>query len=398
MKGKKILVGVTGSIACIKTTQLVRMLVKSGAEVKVVMTTAAQEFILPLTFASLSGNSVVSDFTEKKESGEWTNHVHWALWADAMIIAPCSAHTLSKMATGMCDNFLMAVYMSTRCPIFVAPAMDHDMFLHAGTQTNLDNLQKRGHHVLAPQEGSLASGLDGKGRMMEPEDIFSTVLQYFSPNPKWEGKKILITAGPTHEAIDPVRFIGNHSSGKMGFALAERAAESGAEVVLITGPTALSIHHPLVQRISVTSADEMAAACEIHFPHCHAAILSAAVADYKPAAAADQKMKKKDQALTIALVPTIDIAHTLGQKKQSHQRLVGFALETENLLSNAMDKMTRKNFDFIVANSALGNQSGFGKDDNTVTIIYPDSRSLAFEPMHKTKVAQEILNQLCEIL
>jgi phosphopantothenoylcysteine decarboxylase/phosphopantothenate--cysteine ligase len=398
MKGKKILVGVTGSIACIKTTQLVRMLVKSGAEVKVVMTTAAQEFILPLTFASLSGNSVVSDFTEKKESGEWTNHVHWALWADAMIIAPCSAHTLSKMATGMCDNFLMAVYMSTRCPIFVAPAMDHDMFLHAGTQTNLDNLQKRGHHVLAPQEGSLASGLDGKGRMMEPEDIFSTVLQYFSPNPKWEGKKILITAGPTHEAIDPVRFIGNHSSGKMGFALAERAAESGAEVVLITGPTALSIHHPLVQRISVTSADEMAAACEIHFPHCHAAILSAAVADYKPAAAADQKMKKKDQALTIALVPTIDIAHTLGQKKQSHQRLVGFALETENLLSNAMDKMTRKNFDFIVANSALGNQSGFGKDDNTVTIIYPDSRSLAFEPMHKSKVAQEILNQLCEIL
>ena len=398
MKGKKILVGVTGSIACIKTTQLVRMLVKSGAEVKVVMTTAAQEFILPLTFASLSGNSVVSDFTEKKESGEWTNHVHWALWADAMIIAPCSAHTLSKMATGMCDNFLMAVYMSTRCPIFVAPAMDHDMFLHAGTQTNLDNLQKRGHHVLAPQEGSLASGLDGKGRMMEPEDIFSTVLQYFSPNPKWEGKKILITAGPTHEAIDPIRFIGNHSSGKMGFALAERAAESGAEVVLITGPTALSIHHPLVQRISVTSADEMAAACEIHFPHCHAAILSAAVADYKPAAAADQKMKKKDQALTIALVPTIDIAHTLGQKKQSHQRLVGFALETENLLSNAMDKMTRKNFDFIVANSALGNQSGFGKDDNTVTIIYPDSRSLAFEPMHKTKVAQEILNQLCEIL
>lgn len=398
MKGKKILVGVTGSIACIKTTQLVRMLVKSGAEVKVVMTTAAQEFILPLTFASLSGNSVVSDFTEKKESGEWTNHVHWALWADAMIIAPCSAHTLSKMATGMCDNFLMAVYMSTRCPIFVAPAMDHDMFLHAGTQTNLDNLQKRGHHVLAPQEGSLASGLDGKGRMMEPEDIFSTVLQYFSPNPKWEGKKILITAGPTHEAIDPVRFIGNHSSGKMGFALAERAAESGAEVVLITGPTALSIHHPLVQRISVTSADEMAAACEIHFPHCHAAILSAAVADYKPATIADQKMKKKDQALTIALVPTIDIAHTLGQKKHSHQRLVGFALETENLLSNAMDKMSRKNFDFIVANSALGNQSGFGKDDNTVTIIYPDSRSLAFEPMHKTKVAQEILNQLCEIL
>ncbi|MBM3428501.1 MAG: bifunctional phosphopantothenoylcysteine decarboxylase/phosphopantothenate--cysteine ligase CoaBC [Bacteroidetes bacterium] len=398
MKGKKILVGVTGSIACIKTTQLVRMLVKSGAEVKVVMTTAAQEFILPLTFASLSGHSVVSDFTEKKESGEWTNHVHWALWADAMIIAPCSAHTLSKMATGLCDNFLMAVYMSTRCPIFVAPAMDHDMFLHAGTQTNLDSLQKRGHHVLAPQEGSLASGLDGKGRMMEPEEIYTAVLQYFAPNPKWEGKKILITAGPTHEAIDPVRFIGNHSSGKMGFALAERAAESGAEVVLITGPTALSIHHPLVQRISVTSADEMAAACEIHFPHCHAAILSAAVADFKPATIADQKMKKKDQALTIALVPTIDIAQTLGQKKQSHQRLVGFALETENLLPNAMDKMTRKNFDFIVANSALGNQSGFGKDDNTVTIIYPDSRSLAFEPMHKTKVAQEILNQLCEIL
>ena len=398
MKGKKILVGVTGSIACIKTTQLVRMLIKSGAEVKVIMTTSAQDFIQPLTFASLSGQPVASDFTENKDSGEWTNHVHWALWADAMVIAPCSAHTLSKMAAGLCDNFLMAVYMSSRCPIFVAPAMDHDMFLHAGTQANIASLMHRGHHILAPQEGSLASGLDGKGRMMEPEDIYTALQQHFAPNPKWVGKTVLITAGPTHEAIDPVRFIGNHSSGKMGFALALRAAESGAHVVLVTGPTQLKIQHPLVERISVTSSDEMAAACMKHFSNCDAAILSAAVADYKPKMQAHQKIKKKDQSLNIELVPTIDIAHTLGQLKGIHQRIVGFALETENLLQNAADKMKRKNFDFIVANSANGAQSGFGSDDNTITIIYPDSRSIAFEPMHKTKVAQEILNQLCEII
>ncbi len=398
MKGKKVLVGVTGSIACIKSTQLIRMLIKSGAEVKVIMTQSAQDFIQPLTFASLSGQPVSSDFTENKDSGEWTNHVHWALWADAMVIAPCSAHTLSKMASGHCDNFLMAVYMSTRCPIFVAPAMDHDMFLHAGTQENIQSLIKRGHQVLEPQEGSLASGLDGKGRMMEPEDIYSALQQYFEPSPKWVGKKVLITAGPTYEAIDPVRFIGNHSSGKMGYALANRAAESGAHVILISGPSHLQIQHPLVERISVTSSDEMAAACMQHFPNCDVAILSAAVADYKPKKQADQKIKKKDQELTIELVPTIDIAQTLGSQKQSHQRIVGFALETENLLSNAAEKMKRKNFDFIVANSANGAQSGFGKDDNTITIIYPDSRSIAFEPMHKTKVAQEILNQLCEII
>ncbi|MEY3598081.1 MAG: bifunctional phosphopantothenoylcysteine decarboxylase/phosphopantothenate--cysteine ligase CoaBC, partial [Bacteroidota bacterium] len=322
MKGKKILVGVTGSIACIKTTQLVRMLIKSGAEVKVIMTTSAQDFIQPLTFASLSGQPVASDFTENKDSGEWTNHVHWALWADAMVIAPCSAHTLSKMAAGLCDNFLMAVYMSSRCPIFVAPAMDHDMFLHAGTQANIASLMHRGHHILAPQEGSLASGLDGKGRMMEPEDIYTALQQHFAPHPKWVGKTVLITAGPTHEAIDPVRFIGNHSSGKMGFALALRAAESGAHVVLVTGPTQLKIQHPLVERISVTSSDEMAAACMKHFSNCDAAILSAAVADYKPKVQANQKIKKKDQSLNIELVPTIDIAHTLGQLKGIHQRIV----------------------------------------------------------------------------
>lgn len=398
MNGRKILVGITGSIACIKTTQLVRMLIKSGAEVKVVMTQSAQDFIQPLTFASLSGQPVASDFTEDKNSGEWINHVHWALWADAMIIAPCSAHTLSKMNSGLCDNFLMAVYMSSRCPVFIAPAMDHDMFLHPGTQENLKTLSNRGHHIIEPQEGSLASGLDGKGRMAEPETIFSAVSQFFSPSPALLNKHIVITAGPTYEAIDPVRFIGNHSTGKMGYALAERAAEMGARVTLISGPSQLAVRHPLIEKIHVISSDQMAAATFSAFENCDIAILSAAVADYKPAAVAEQKIKKKDQSLVLQLVPTIDIAQTLGAQKSHQQKLIGFALETENLMENAQIKMRKKNFDFIVANSASGKQSGFGSDDNTITIIYPDSRSRSYAPMHKSKVAHEILMALCEIL
>ncbi len=390
------MVGVTGSIACIKTTALVRLLTKAGCDVKVMMTESALNFIQPLTFAALTGHPVSSDFSENKESGEWVNHVHLALWADALIIAPCSAHTLAKMSSGHCDNFLMATYMSARCPVFVAPAMDHDMFLHAGTQSNLKTLADRGHHIIDPQEGSLASGLDGKGRMAEPEEIFDQLLHFFSPDSRLYQKTILITAGPTQEPIDPVRFISNHSSGKMGFALAERAAEMGARVFLVSGPTHLTCHHPNIQRFSVVTADQMAEKAIDLFEKSDIAILAAAVADYTPAQVAAQKMKKSDNDMNIALKPTTDIAATLGRVKQGHQRIVGFALETENLAENALKKMQNKNMDMIVGNDATAVDSGFGGDNNTVTMFLNENRSIALQAMHKSKVAQNILDTLCE--
>lgn len=396
MKGKKILVGITGSIACIKSTQLVRLLTKLGCEVKVVMTTAATSFISPLTFSSLSGHPVHSDFTENKDSGEWVNHVHLGLWADAIVIAPCTANTLAKLVSGQCDHFLMAVVMSARCPLFIAPAMDHDMFLHEGTQQNMQTLKKRGHHLLDPAEGSLASGLDGKGRMMEPETIVSTLQHYFEPDPLLKDKKILITAGPTYEAIDDVRFIGNHSSGKMGFAIAEAAAERGAKVTLVAGPNHLSIRHPLIHLIPVTSADQMAEACFDVFEQADAAILAAAVADYKPAQPHSGKIKKRDQSLNIDLVPTVDILQNLGLRKKSHQKLVGFALESEKLIEHAQLKIKKKNLDFIVANSTNEDNAGFGGDLNTVTLIDADFRCFSQETMSKTKLAHLILDHLCQ--
>lgn len=398
VKGKKILVGVTGSIACIKTAMLIRALTKSGCEVKVMMTNAALNFIQPLTFAALTGNPVSNDFSENKDSGEWVNHVHLALWADAIIIAPCSAHTLAKMTTGHCDNFLMATYMSARCPVFIAPAMDHDMFLHEGTQTNLKTLSERGHVIIDPQEGSLASGLDGKGRMAEPEDIFSVLLAHFSPHKKLLNKKVLITAGPTQEPIDPVRYISNHSSGKMGFALAERAAEMGAHVTLISGPTHLNGQHPNIQRVNIITAAEMAAVAIQHFADTDIAILSAAVADFTPDVVSDHKIKKSGQAMSIALKPTIDIALSLGQTKLENQLVIGFALETENLEKNALAKMSAKNMDMIVANDATAADAGFGGDNNTVTMYFGENRSIALQPMHKTKVAQKILESICDNL
>lgn len=398
VKGKKILVGVTGSIACIKTAMLIRALTKSGCEVKVMMTNAALNFIQPLTFAALTGNPVSNDFSENKDSGEWVNHVHLALWADAIVIAPCSAHTLAKMTTGHCDNFLMATYMSARCPVFIAPAMDHDMFLHEGTQTNLKTLSERGHVIIDPQEGSLASGLDGKGRMAEPEDIFGVLLAHFSPHKKLLNKKVLITAGPTQEPIDPVRYISNHSSGKMGFALAERAAEMGAHVILISGPTHLNGQHPNIQRVNIITAAEMAAVAIQHFADTDIAILSAAVADFTPDVVSDHKIKKSGQAMSIALKPTIDIALSLGQTKLENQLVIGFALETENLEKNALAKMSAKNMDMIVANDATAADAGFGGDNNTVTMYFGENRSIALQPMHKTKVAQKILESICDNL
>ncbi len=398
VKGKKILVGVTGSIACIKTAMLIRALTKSGCEVKVMMTNAALNFIQPLTFSALTGNPVSNDFSENKDSGEWLNHVHLALWADAIVIAPCSAHTLAKMTTGHCDNFLMATYMSARCPVFIAPAMDHDMFLHAGTQTNLKTLSERGHVIIDPQEGSLASGLDGKGRMAEPEDIFGVLLAHFSPHKKLLNKKVLITAGPTQEPIDPVRYISNHSSGKMGFALAERAAEMGAHVTLISGPTHLNCQHPNIQRINTITAAEMASAALQHFADSDIAILSAAVADFTPDVVSNNKIKKSGQALNIALKPTVDIALSLGQTKSENQLVIGFALETENLEKNALAKMSAKKMDMIVANDATATDAGFGGDNNTVTMYYGENRSIALQPMHKTKVAQKILESICDNL
>ncbi len=396
MKGKKVIVGITGSIACIKSTQLIRLLTKMGCEVKVIMTPSATAFISPITFASLSGHPVYSDFTENKETGEWTNHVHLGLWADAIIIAPCTANTLAKLASGQCDHFLMAVVMSARCPLFIAPAMDHDMFLHEGTQHNLKLLQQRGHILFDPTEGSLASGLEGKGRMMEPEDMARLLQAYFEPDPILKDKKILITAGPTYESIDAVRFIGNHSSGKMGFALAEAAAARGAKVTLVAGPNHLHVQHPLITYIPVVNAAQMAHACFQVFEEMDVAILAAAVADYKPEITQEGKIKKSDQALTISLIPTIDILHTLGTRKKSHQKLVGFALETDHLMENAAHKLKKKNLDFIVANSANEENSGFGGDLNTVTLIDADLRSFSHETMSKTKLAQLILNHLCQ--
>ncbi len=398
VKGKKILVGVTGSIACIKTAILIRSLTKSGCEVKVMMTNAALNFIQPLTFAALTGNPVSNDFSENKDSGEWVNHVHLALWADAIVIAPCSAHTLAKMTSGHCDNFLMATYMSARCPVFIAPAMDHDMFLHPGTQTNIKTLIERGHIIIDPQEGSLASGLDGKGRMAEPEDIFGVLLAHFSPHKKLLNKKVLITAGPTQEPIDPVRYISNHSSGKMGFALAERAAEMGAHVTLISGPTHLNCQHPNIRRINTITAAEMAEAAIQHFADSDIAILSAAVADFTPDVVSNHKIKKSGQAMSIALKPTVDIALSLGQAKSENQLVIGFALETENLEKNALAKMSAKKMDMIVANDATAANAGFGGDNNTVTMYFGENRSIALQPMHKTKVAQKILESICDNL
>ena len=391
--GKKILLGVSGSIAAYKSAVLVRLLIKAGSEVKVIMTPSAHDFVTPLTLATLSKNPVLTEFS-RNETGEWNNHVELGLWADLMIIAPASANTLSKMANGLCDNLLLATYLSARCPVFFAPAMDLDMLQHPTTQANLTKLKQFGNQEINPGYGELASGLIGNGRMAEPEEIVQTLENHLKTNQLLAGKKALVTAGPTHEALDPVRFIGNNSTGKMGYAIAEVLANQGAEVTLVSGPTHLSIAHPQIKLIRVSSAEEMFNACQPVFAQSDITVLSAAVADYRPSQIADQKIKKSDAAFQLELTKTTDIAAQLGKIKKPHQVTVGFALETENERVNALKKIQSKNLDFIVLNSLNDPGAGFGYDTNKITIIDRNQNEKEFNLKSKKEVARDIVNEI----
>ena len=393
LENKKIVLGITGSIAAYKACILVRLLIKKGAEVQVVMTPAAKEFITPLTLATLTQKPVVSEFFDRRD-GSWHSHVALGLWADAMIVAPASASTIGKMANGIADNMLVTTYLSMKAPVFVAPAMDLDMYAHPSTQQNLKTLQSYGNHIIEPGTGFLASKLEGKGRMEEPEKIVEALEQYFAKQQRLAGKKVLITAGPTYEKIDPVRFIGNYSSGKMGFALAEVCAEQGAEVTLISGPVTLTTKHPGIKRIDVESAHEMYEAATKLFPKADIGILCAAVADFTPKTTADKKIKRKSNNLKLELVPTQDIAAALGAVKKKKQLLVGFALETNDELKNAQDKMKRKNLDFIVMNSLQDKGAGFRVDTNKVTIIDKHHGITAYDTKSKREVAEDIVERI----
>jgi phosphopantothenoylcysteine decarboxylase/phosphopantothenate--cysteine ligase len=393
LHGKKIIIGVTGSIAAYKTAVLIRLLVKSGAEVKVIMTPSAHDFITPLTLATLSRNPVLTGFI-KDESGQWNNHVDLGLWADAFLIAPASANTLAKMANGICDNLLMAVYLSARCPVLLSPAMDLDMLQHAATRANLDKLKSFGHLIIEPGFGELASGLTGKGRMAEPEELHDYLVNFFLSRQPLQGKHAMVTAGPTHEPLDPVRFIGNHSTGKMGFAIAEELAKAGAHVQLITGPTALHTKHPYITVKQVMTAEEMHQVCVQLFPDMDITVLAAAVADYKPKSTAGQKIKKKEETLVIELVKTHDIAASVGKMKSSKQLLVGFALETHDEVNHAKKKIESKNFDFIVLNSLQDEGAGFGHDTNKITIIDRHQHIQSFPLKSKTDAAHDIVEAI----
>ena len=395
LNGKHIVLGVTGSIAAYKAAFLVRLLIKRGAEVQVVMTPAGKEFITPLTLSTLTRKPVVSEFFDRRD-GSWNSHVDLGQWADAMLIAPCTASTLGKMASGVADNMLITTYFSMKAPVFVAPAMDLDMYSHPVTQRNIETLTSIGNIFIEPASGELASQLVGKGRMQEPEVIVSALEDYFTKQAQLSKKKVLITAGPTYEAIDPVRFIGNYSTGKMGFALAEECAARGADVTLIAGPVNLKTVHPGINRIDVTSARQMYEAAMKHFPESDAAILCAAVADFTPAVTSDTKIKRKGE-ITITLKPNPDIAASLGATKRPGQRLVGFALETNDEFSNAQDKLKRKNLDFIVLNSLRDEGAGFGYDTNKVTLI--DSKGSQELPLQSKKdVAKAIISKLAGLL
>lgn len=395
LKGKKIVLGITGSIAAYKACLIIRLLVKQGAEVQVVMTPAGKEFITPLTLSTLTKRPVVSEFFDRRD-GSWHSHVDLGLWADAMLIAPCTASTLGKMAHGIADNMLITTYLSMKAPVFIAPAMDLDMYAHSSTQENISRLKGFGNNIITAGSGFLASGLEGKGRMEEPEKIVEILSDYFDETPRdLEGKKIIITAGPTHEKIDPVRYIGNYSSGKMGFALAEECHKRGADVTIIAGPTNRKCN-VAIKRIDVESCQQMFDAAVSHFKNCDAAILCAAVADFRPETCAENKIKREGE-MTIRLLPNPDIAATLGKVKGDKQRIVGFALETNNEESNAKDKLKRKNFDFIVLNSMRNEGTCFGSDDNKIRIISENS-DIEYDKKPKNEVAKDIINRLAEII
>lgn len=393
--GKKIVLGITGSIAAYKACLIIRGLIKRGAEVQVVITPAGKEFITPVTLSALTHKPVISEFFSQRD-GSWHSHVDLGLWADAMLIAPCTASTLGKMAHGIADNMLITTYLSMKAPVFIAPAMDLDMYSHPATQENLRTLIGYGNHVIEPGCGFLASGLEGKGRMEEPENIIQALEDFFQAQQDLKGKKILITAGPTYEKIDPVRFIGNYSSGKMGFALAEECAKRGAEVTLIAGPVALSCSSG-IHRVNVESCQEMYNASIEAFPLQDAAILCAAVADFKPAMTADRKIKRGEDGLRLQLEPTQDIAASLGKMKQERQRLVAFALETDHEESNAESKLKKKNADFVVLNSTRNKGTTFRADDNQIIIVSPQGKK-EYGKKPKSEVARDIVNELVSIL
>ena len=390
----KVILAISGSIAAYKSAFLTRLLVKNGAEVQVLMTDSARQFITPLTLSTLSKRPVLSEIISENA---WNNHVELGLWADAFVVAPATATTLSKMALGNADNIVTATYLSARCPVFVAPAMDLDMWTHGATRRNLDLLRGDGCHIIPVGHGELASGLVGDGRMAEPEDILSFLNAFFTQKKDLLGKKILVTAGPTYEALDPVRFIGNRSSGKMGYAIVEELAERGAEVVLISGPTKLTTKHPSVKCYKVESAQQMFERTTAEFPSCDAAILAAAVADYRPKEVSDVKIKKKDSEMSLELEKTPDIAAHLGTIKQAHQRTIGFALETNNEFENAVSKLKRKNFDFIVLNSMRDKGAGFNSDTNKISIIFDQNTFKTFELKSKDDVAKDIIDNLVSL-
>ena len=397
LQNKKIVLGVCGSIAAYKSASLVRLLVKSGAEVQVVMTPDATGFITPLTLSTLSKRPVLVEYSNT-ETGEWNNHVELGLWVDFMLIAPVSANTLAKMANGQSDNLLTAVYLSAKCPVYFAPAMDLDMWKHPATQQNIRQLQDYGNILIPPGNGELASGLYGEGRMAEPDEIVSFLIADIKKKLPLVNQKILVTAGPTHEAIDPVRFIGNHSSGKMGFAIADQFASMGAEVILVTGPTSQTSKQSGVKRVDITSAADMLEACLQYYKDVKACIMSAAVADFTPVNVSVQKIKKQEKDLSIELKKTTDILKTLGEQKQNGQILVGFALETNDEEKNAIDKLQRKNLDFIVLNSLNDEGAGFKTDTNKITIIDNRLQKTTFELKDKNEVAKDICNKVAELI
>lgn len=396
LKGKKIVLGITGSIAAYKAAVLTRLLIKQGAEVQIVITPAGKEFITPITLSALTSKPVISEFFSQRD-GTWHSHVDLGLWADAMLIAPATAATIGKMAHGIADNMLITTYLSMKAPVFVAPAMDLDMFAHPSTSRNLDILRSYGNHIIEPASGELASHLVGKGRMEEPEQIVQVLEEYFRASATLQGKHIMITAGPTYEQIDPVRFIGNYSSGRMGFALAEACAERGAKITLISGPVELKTTHPAIHRIDIQSAAEMYAEAVKTFPATDVGILCAAVADFTPEQTAKTKIKREKDDLLLRLKPTQDIAASLGKMKQPHQRLVGFALETNDEVNHAKEKLQRKNFDFIVLNSLKDKGAGFRVDTNKITILSATEQQ-TFPLKDKRAVANDIIEYLVKIL